>query len=141
RDVVLLARHFADRFARKMGRKLAPMMASCEDRLASYDWPGNVRELANVMERAVIGARDGRMQLDRAIPLFREAAAQRPLFQSDRAAIGTARELQDLERENIRRALAASAGKVSGPEGAAERLGLKPSTLTSRMKALGISRQ
>jgi PAS domain S-box-containing protein len=147
-DVLLLAKHFASKCARKHGRTLSPMTKSCEELLTGYDWPGNVRELANVIERAVITARDGRMNLDRVIPT---AFIPRP-FASDelRAAkpapqntvpIRTAVELLELERDNIRRALAASRGRVSGPDGAAARLGLKPSTLTSRMKVLGISRQ
>ena len=97
-----------------------------------------MRELANVIERAVITARDGRLDLDRVLPRAGDEPAGLAPAASDRGGIRTARELEDLERENIRRALAASAGKVSGPEGAAERLGLKPSTLSSRMKALGI---
>jgi PAS domain S-box-containing protein len=139
-DAVLLAKHFAARFARKMGRTLTPLSRESEERLTRYEWPGNVRELANVVERAVIGARDGRLDLGRVLPRVGDEPAALAPAASDRGGIRTARELEDLERENIRRALAASAGKVSGPEGAAERLGLKPSTLSSRMKALGIPR-
>jgi transcriptional regulator with GAF, ATPase, and Fis domain len=139
-DVVLLARHFADRFARKMGRALLPMMGDAEQRLTRYEWPGNVRELANVIERAVIGARDGCIRLDRALSQGVESGAAEPAPRQPASGIRTALELQELERENIRRALAASAGRISGPGGAAERLGLKPSTLSSRIKALGITR-
>src|SRR4030095_12994098 len=67
-DVVQLAEAFAQRFATKMGRKGAPLRESCKQRLVACDWPGNVRELAIVVERAVITSRDGRLDLERAIP-------------------------------------------------------------------------
>jgi PAS domain S-box-containing protein len=67
-DVVLLAAEFARRFAAKMRRALAPLSSECARRLRAYAWPGNVRELENVIERAVITARDGRLDLERAIP-------------------------------------------------------------------------
>ena len=67
-DVVRLASAFARRFAAKMGRTIAPLTADCARLLKSYSWPGNVRELQNVIERAVITATDGRLNLDRALP-------------------------------------------------------------------------
>ena len=139
--MLVLARHFAAKFARKLGRKLAPLSKECDERLTRYDWPGNVRELANVIERAVITARDGRLHLDRAIPQPAdfgrlEPALARALRRGPDQDRGRAR---SLERENIRRALEASGGKISGPDGAAVRLGLKASTLSSRMKVLGIT--
>jgi PAS domain S-box-containing protein len=145
-DIGVLAEHFAAKFARKMGRTLAPLSEACKRRLAAYDWPGNVRELANVIERAVITAREGCLNLDRAIPdtAPRPPAAPAPASLAEaspaEAPIYTAEELLELERENLRRALEAADWKVAGPDGAASRLGLKPSTLSSRMRALGVRR-
>jgi PAS domain S-box-containing protein len=141
-DVLLLAEHFAARYARKMGRTLEPLTEACRRRLMAYHWPGNVRELANVIERAVITARGGRLDLDRAVPDVepRPDGGAPEVREPGAASVLTARELEALERENLRRALEACGWKVSGAGGAAERLGLKPTTLTSRMKSLGLRR-
>ena len=96
-----------------------------------------------MIERAVITARDGRLDLDRAIP--GGAAPAAPSSESGPAAsaparVRTAAELADLERDNLRLALECAGWKIAGAGGAAERLGLKPTTLASRMRALGIQR-
>ncbi len=113
-------------------------------RLRAYDWPGNIRELENVIERAVITSKDGRtLNLDRALPDEGGGARQTPVTPEPHYGperILTSSEMNELERKNILRALNAACWKVSGREGAAERLGLKPSTLASRMRALGIER-
>jgi transcriptional regulator with GAF, ATPase, and Fis domain len=135
-DVVRLASAFASRFSAKMGRTIAPLSADYARRLKAYNWPGNVRELQNVIERAVITATDGHLNLDRALP---EATAPAPLDPTREAGPGvirTARELEDLERSNILRALETANWKVSGENGAAALLGMNASTLSSRMKAL-----
>jgi PAS domain S-box-containing protein len=141
-DILVLARAFADKSGRKMGRALAPLTEDDGRRLLAYEWPGNVRELANVIERAVLTSRDGRLNLDRALP---DTAARRrpepgPPSTLPPSPIRTARELAELERANLVRALEATDWKVSGADGAAALLGLNPSTLNSRMKALGIKR-
>lgn len=140
-DVVRLASGFAQRFAAKMGRSIAPLTADCARRLKTYGWPGNVRELQNVIERAVITSTDGRLNLDRALPEV-SASSTSPI-QSDATspgAIRTAKELEQLERANILRALEAANWKISGDKGAASLLGMNPSTLSSRMKALKIQK-
>jgi transcriptional regulator with GAF, ATPase, and Fis domain len=140
-DVALLARAFAERLARRMGRRLEPLDSDDLRRLQDYPWPGNVRELQNVIERGIILSAGNRLELNRAMPTSEVPAP--PPSQSEEDApsrILSARELQSLERANIQRALAASGGKISGEDGAANRLGLPPSTLTSRMKALGVQR-
>jgi PAS domain S-box-containing protein len=140
-DVVRLASAFAQRFAAKMGRSIAPLTADCAHRLKTYGWPGNVRELQNVIERAVITSTDGRLNLDRALPEV-SASSTSPI-QSDatsHGAIRTAKELEQLERANILRALEAANWKVSGDKGAASLLGMNPSTLSSRMKVLKIQK-
>jgi PAS domain S-box-containing protein len=138
-DVVLLASELAARFGRDMGREIAPLDEAAKQRLRAYPWPGNVRELQNVIERAVITAEGGRLNLDRALP--EAGAAVRSIERPrDDERILTVGELQELERANVVRALEACDWKVSGRDGAAAKLGMNPSTLTSRIKALGIRR-
>jgi PAS domain S-box-containing protein len=132
-DVQVLAQAFTDRFSTRLGRALAPLTAEDLAKLRGYEWPGNVRELQNVIERAVITARDGRLNLGRALP-------EPPAASPGSARILTASELETLERRSIEAALEQAGGKVAGPGGAAERLGVPASTLSSRMKALGIRR-
>jgi PAS domain S-box-containing protein len=140
-DIALLATAFADRFAKRIGRTVEPLSAGCIERLKAYSWPGNVRELQNVMERAVITSVDGRLNLDRALP---EMSTERPSEARSASppepAVRTVRELRETERENLRRALEATRWRVAGKDGAASLLGMNPSTLASRMKALGIIR-
>jgi PAS domain S-box-containing protein len=135
-DIGLLAQAFAARCARRFRRSFAPLTPACVDRMKRYDWPGNVRELQNVIERAAITSRDGRLNLDRALPEAVRTAPQREAP----GAIRTVEEMEALERENLTRALAASGWKISGEGGAAALLGMNPSTLTSRMKVLRIRR-
>jgi len=140
-DVVILATEFAKMFARKMGRTFYPLSMADAQWLRTYDWPGNVRELQNVIERAVITSTEGRLNLDRALPdAGPSSGAQAAPAELEPVRILTATELHSLERDNIRRALRATQYKVSGKDGAAERLGMKPSTLASRIKALGLQR-
>jgi PAS domain S-box-containing protein len=141
-DILVLAQAFADKSARRVGRPVAPLSEDDGRRLLAYEWPGNIRELANVIERAVLTSRDGRLNLDRAIPDTgpRRRPEPAPSSATPASPIRTARELEELERMNFLRALEAADWKVSGPEGAAALLGLNPSTLNSRMKALGIKR-
>lgn len=140
-DVVRLASVFMKRFAQKMGRAVAPLNAEDVHRLTSYGWPGNVRELQNVVERAVITSTDGRLNLERALP----QPMVQPSFGDRTSAlvpemIHTAKDLEELERANILRALEATKWKVSGDQGAAKLLGINASTLSSRMKALKIQK-
>jgi transcriptional regulator with GAF, ATPase, and Fis domain len=141
-DIPILAEAFAKRFGRRMGRKLSPLTPDCVRRLQACAWPGNVRELENVIERAVITAQNGRLNLERALPAHPVAPAV-PNVTADDAEprILNAAELEAIERINLERALAAANGKISGANGAAEILGLPASTVSSRMKALGIQRK
>ena len=126
---------------------MASLTQGERERLLRYPWPGNVRELQNVIERAWITSRDGRrLDLDRALPPTPveqrpQAAVTPPPGALVAEPILTDRQLRELERRNVVRALEASAWKVSGPGGAAARLGVNPNTLASRLKALGISRR
>jgi len=141
-DIGILATAFAQKFAQRLGRTLEPLSEDCLKRLQAYNWPGNVRELQNIIERAVITSRDGRLNLDRALPENVNAIAA--ALSSDGEIlkrVRTTKELEDLERQNIIAALEASDWKVAGENGAAQLLGVKPTTLSSRMKALGVARK
>jgi transcriptional regulator with GAF, ATPase, and Fis domain len=141
-DIGLLAQEFARQFAGRMGRRIEPLSPAMAARLKAYAWPGNVRELQNVMERAVITARDGRLNLDRALPA---PSIPESIEVGDGGGgpedLLTVDDLARIERDNLRRALERAAWKVAGESGAARLLGMAPSTLTSRMKALGLRRE
>ena len=144
-DIGMLATAFARNFARRMGRRLVPLSDDCVRRLQAYNWPGNVRELQNIIERAVITSHDGHLNLDRALPesVNAAAAALGPVVADKPTAqhVRTAKELEELERSNIIAALKAAEWRVAGEKGAAQLLGVKPTTLGSRMKALNIERK
>jgi PAS domain S-box-containing protein len=139
-DVELLARDFLKRNCARMGKSPLQLTADCLRRLRSYHWPGNVRELENVIERAVIIARDSRLSLRDLLPLRQ----LRPI--ADRTslnavpAIRTKNELREMERETLIRALEQANWKVAGPQGAAQKVGIPSSTFASRMKSLQIHR-
>ena len=140
-DIRLLAEAFVKRFAQKLGRIIEPISQDAIRQLQAYDWPGNVRELENVMERAVIIADLGHLDFRRALPESTEKTdASEPAAIPASARVLTVEDLQQLERTNLITALHSSDWRVSGENGAAQALGMKPSTLNSRMKALGIKR-
>jgi transcriptional regulator with GAF, ATPase, and Fis domain/CheY-like chemotaxis protein len=152
-DVVPLFEHFLARACRASGRGFMPLAPEQASLLEAYPWPGNVRELENVVERAVILSPDGVLRLDAALPELAEEAAGAPSrvlssSQDSEELVGrkpargfyTADELRELERQNIITALERSDWKVAGEGGAAELLGVKPSTLSYQMRSLGIER-
>jgi transcriptional regulator with GAF, ATPase, and Fis domain len=147
-DVVLLAEAFARRCGRRIGRRIEPFSGDAVRSLKAYDWPGNVRELQNVVERAVITSRDGRLILSRALPESARPPGEEspPIIASlatpdaEAPAVLTDSDVRNLERRNILLALESAGWRVSGPRGAARLLEISPSTLASRMKALGIRR-
>ncbi len=144
RDVELLAGAFVQRFAKRMGRHIDPLTGEHLKLLRGYDWPGNVRELQNVIERAVILTTGGELQLQRAMAGFTTltpgaaVSAVSPGIGTDRVL--TAEELEAIERTNLLRALESCRWRIAGDSGAARLLGVPPSTLSSRMKALHIQR-
>jgi len=141
KDVEQLAEILATRFARRMGKRFQPLDEGQLRRLHAYDWPGNVRELQNVIERAIILSSGPRLELERAMGgLASVSPGTPPDPESAEARVLTAAEMLDFERANLIRALAECRWKVSGKDGAARILGIPPSTFTSRMKALGITR-
>jgi PAS domain S-box-containing protein len=144
-DVLLLAAAFAAKSAQRLGRRIEPLSDEHKKRLRGYLWPGNVRELQNVIERGVITSRDGRLNLDRALPdaggdRIRDVEVQQTVTDEVSQRILQLRELQQLERKNILRALESTAWRVAGKDGAAALLGMNPSTLNSRIRALRIQR-
>jgi PAS domain S-box-containing protein len=139
-DIEKLARVFMDKYAKRNGIALSPLSAADLARLKSYPWPGNIRELQNVIERAVITSTDGRLDLERALPASRNniAAGLDPGPLDDGAQVLSDRELRELERKNIVRALEKADWKVAGKNGAAAILGIPASTLNSKIKSFGI---
>ena len=130
-DIPVLAQAFLERFCTKLARPELALSHSVLHSLQAYRWPGNVRELQNVIERAVLVSEGASLRL--ADQLEHPEGPGRPS--------GTLKSLEDLERDHILQALDRTHWKVEGPKGAAQVLGLKPSTLRSRMLKLGIERQ
>jgi transcriptional regulator with GAF, ATPase, and Fis domain len=130
-DLPLLVEYFVERYARKAGKRIAEIERPSLDLLQAYRWPGNVRELQNVIERAVILSDGGPFRIDESW-LVGESQPARP--GSQKAT------LVDRDRETIEAALRATHGRVSGPSGAATRLGIPRQTLESRIASLGINK-
>lgn len=128
-DIPLLTRHFVERSARRMNKRIDTIPARAVEALSKWHWPGNVRELENFIERAVILTEGTTLQ----VPL----SELTPSAESDVPAPVS---LHDAEREHILRALRESRGVIAGPNGAAARLGIKRTTLNSKMRKLKISR-
>ena len=131
-DIPILARHFTQRFARRMGRRIETIPAAVMDALVRYPWPGNVREMQNIIERAVILSPGPSLQ----VPL----SDLQPAATQAQVPAGEPVTLADAEREHILGVLRETGWVVGGPKGAALRLGMKRSTLQKKMKKLGISR-
>jgi transcriptional regulator with GAF, ATPase, and Fis domain len=129
-DIGLLITHLVDRLGKRHHKRIETVPRPLVEHLAAYDWPGNVRELENVLERAIITTPDSTLRLLE--PLSAETLDVLP------AAPTTI--LVDVERAHILRVLHANAWRIEGPRGAAVALGLKPSTLRSRMRKLGVRR-
>ena len=131
-DIPAIAAFFATRSAAAVGRSFSKIDQATMDNLVAYDWPGNVRELRNVMERAVILCSGETLRVEESLGGVISRAPETPgSFKQD---------LHAIERTQIQQALTASNWKIKGTDGAADRLGLKPSTLRSRMHRLGVSR-
>ena len=132
-DIPLLVRYFVLKYAQKLGKRIESIPTEVMHPLSTYDWPGNVRELGNVLERSVIVTRGTALELGDWLP----AAQARPVVTDERNG---GENLEAVEREHILAVLERVGWKVSGAKGAAAVLGLKPTTLESRMKRLGIRR-
>jgi formate hydrogenlyase transcriptional activator len=148
-DLPLLAAHLLDRICRRL-RRPTPVLAPDElAALARHHWPGNVRELRNVLERGVISAPDGQLRLSLgdeprpAAPVAVSAAPvpalEGPLFSEGPRHILSDAEMRRRERANLLAAIDSCHGKIYGADGAAALLGIKPTTLASRLKKLGVA--
>jgi transcriptional regulator with GAF, ATPase, and Fis domain len=113
------------------------------ERLQQYDWPGKIRELQNVLERALIVSRAGPLRLDLALRPFTPTAAESTPVKTEATEepeFVSAEDWKQRERQNLQAALKRANWRIYGPGGAAELLGLQPTTLTSRMRAMKIKR-
>jgi transcriptional regulator with GAF, ATPase, and Fis domain len=136
-DIRLLVAHFLPRAARRLGIAEPRITREHCETLERLDWPGNVRELENLIERVVILSRDGRVHLDLVLPdRTPTSAALVRLSHGD--DIVSENERRRRERANILAALERTRGRIYGPGGAAALLGVKPSTLQSRLRAFGV---
>jgi transcriptional regulator with PAS, ATPase and Fis domain len=133
-DIPLLVEYFIDRYASKAGKKITGINKRSLELLQSYAWPGNIRELQNVIERSVIICDSENLSVD-------ETWLGRRALSADSPAQPLSGRLAAQEKEMIEAALAESNGRVSGPSGAAARLGIPQSTLDSKIKSLKINKQ
>jgi DNA-binding NtrC family response regulator len=128
-DIPLLVRHFVDKYAQRMNKQIETIPEEAMAALCRYSWPGNIRELQNFIERAVILTPGSVLQIQ-----IDELQSSRPIAST---VSGT---LEDVERQRILEALRETGAVIGGQQGAAARLGLKRTTLLSKMQKLGISR-
>jgi formate hydrogenlyase transcriptional activator len=128
KDIPLLVRYFVQKFSRMMKKQIETIPTETMNALARWEWPGNVRELENFIERSVI--------------LTEGSTLNVPLSELKPVSAGAAHDatLESLEREHILRVLRESGGVIAGLRGAAARLGMKRTTLQSRMQRMGITR-
>ena len=131
-DVPALVQYFTQKFAARMNKRITTIPTETMTALSRYHWPGNIRELENFIERAVILSRGSSLT----VPLS-ELRARRSMADGDSRTLST---LEDAEREHIRHALQQANWLVGGPTGAAAKLGMKRTTLQSKMAKLGIER-
>ncbi|HEY4310656.1 MAG TPA: sigma 54-interacting transcriptional regulator [Pirellulales bacterium] len=143
-DIPLLAKYFLERACGEMRRPVPPLSIESVNQLSGYPWPGNVRELQNVIERAVINANDGAIDFDGLLnqeSRVTQSSVTMPKGSAkQKRVVLSRRELLQIEKENLEGALVAANGKVYGPRGAAELLGMRPTTLASRLRKLGINK-
>jgi DNA-binding NtrC family response regulator len=125
-DIPNFVSWFVKKYSKGSGKKFKKVPMKTINALKRYAWPGNIRELENLIERAVITSTDNRLQLE--IPISPESIADPSM------------NLSDVERSHILKVLRHSRWKIEGPNGAAEKLGLNPSTLRFRMKKLNVVR-
>ncbi len=139
-DVAPLAVHFIGIICSELGKSRLTLTHRDADHLMAHHWPGNVRELRNVIERAVILSPGEHLRLDLALPDIQPDASSAATEESLEQNFLTEDEMRLREKENLVRVLEISGWRVSGPNGAAERLRVKPSTLAYRMKVFGIQK-
>jgi transcriptional regulator with GAF, ATPase, and Fis domain len=134
-DIPLLVEYFIHRYAKRVGKRIRGISKEMSNLLQSYDWPGNIRELQNVIERAVIISESDTLSIDERWLSGRRSPAPPTVLASPTSRLAVQ------EKDAIEAALAESKGRVSGPFGAAPRLGVPSSTLESKIKALKIDKR
>jgi formate hydrogenlyase transcriptional activator len=134
-DIPLLVEYFIDRYAKKAGKSICGVNKKSLELLQSYPWPGNIRELQNIIERSVIVCEAENFSVDESWLL------RQPLASESKSQLEPSRKLVAQEKKMIEAALRESGGQVSGPSGAAAKLGLPGSTLESKIRSLKISKK
>ena len=140
-DIAPLAMHFLEHICADLGREPLKLSRQHVDSLQSHGWPGNIRELKNVIERAVILSQGNRLRLDLAMPHVAQANPVSDKSATDKPEFVTDAAIREIEKTNMIAALRHVDWRIWGDDGAAELLGLKPSTLTYRIKTFGIKKQ
>lgn len=139
-DIPVLAAHFVDLSVKELGCPRPRLTPAGIDALLVYDWPGNIRELRNVIERACITAQGGALEFDLPVsssPMDVNSFRSKRAYEAEPGFLTDA-EFRHRERENVFIVLQKTGWKIKGADGAAELLGLKPSTLISRMEKMGL---
>jgi PAS domain S-box-containing protein len=139
-DVLQIASHFLEKTCQQFGHRPLTLSKQQAALLKRYDWPGNIRELKNVIERAVILSRGKVLRLDLAMSDILSPAVERKDPSTPGGSLLTENEIRELERKNTLLALQLAEWRVSGPNGAAEMLGVKPTTLADRMRKFRLSK-
>lgn len=134
-DIPLLVKHFAQKYGKRMGKKIKKITEADIRKLQQYDFPGNVRELENMVERAMILAKNGVLNLKASLELVKD---QENAKEKQRAGFPT---FEEMQKEHIVEALRKCNMRVTGPQGAARLLDLNDRTLMSKMRKLGIKRE
>jgi PAS domain S-box-containing protein len=141
-DVVQLAQHFLEQACVDFGRKPMKLTQRQVSTIKEYSWPGNIRELKSLIERAVILSQGNVLRLDQALPnvAAQTDSNQAQEFESGEPKILNEKEMKSLQKTNLLAALKQTDWRVSGNQGAAELLGVRPTTLADRIRTLGIAK-
>jgi PAS domain S-box-containing protein len=139
-DIVQLAQHFLEQTCQDFGRDLLTLTRAQTEHLRAYPWPGNIRELKNVIERAVILSQGKVLRLDLSMPGLEAEDGETATHEPETARVMTDQQIKDLQKANIINALELADWRVSGKGGAAELLGVRPTTLADRLRAYKIKR-
>ena len=139
-DIIQLAQHFLEQTCADFGREPMNLTRTQADNLRRYDWPGNIRELKNVIERAVILSTGKVLRLDVSMPALKNEIIATTHAEPSVEEVLTDREMREFQKRNTLTALTQSNWRVSGEGGAADILGVKPTTLADRIRTFGIKR-
>jgi PAS domain S-box-containing protein len=139
-DIVQLAQHFLEQTCVDFGREPMTLTRTQVENLRRYNWPGNIRELKNVIERAVILSTGNVLRLDVSMPDLKSDAGSMGVVEQTTDSVLTEKDMREFQKRNTTAALKQSNWRVSGDSGAANLLGVKPTTLADRIRTYGIKR-